>query len=174
MYHFQNPYLKKGSQGRESISVYQIEYPCKIELIYSENVTPFKCNIFTIFLELHQHAVVMFQKTCESIGMKWYDAGKLMAMASYGKDVIDIKDEWFDGNDLRNIKLNKKLKTFEEQCDFAKSLQVKSQERVIDIILEMVEKTGCKNVCMSGGYFSELCIEYICAEASSERREYFY
>ena len=149
------PLFEKGSQGRESISVYRIEYPCKIELIYSEIVTPFKCNIFYDIFRITSTCspALMFQKTCESIGMKWYDAGKLMAMASYGKDVIDIKDEWFDGNDLRNIKLNKKLETFEDQCNFAKSLQVKSQERVKDIILKMVEKTGCKNVCMSGGYF---------------------
>ena len=149
------PLFEKGSQGRESISIYKIQYPCKIELIYSEIVTPFKCNIFYDIFRITSTCspALMFQKTCESIGMKWYDAGKLMSMASYGKDMIDIKDEWFDGNDLRNIKLNKKLKTFEEQCDFAKSLQVKSQERVKNIILEMVEKTGCKNVCMSGGYF---------------------
>ena len=31
--------------------------------------------------------------------MNWYDAGKLMAMASYGKDVFSIKDEWFNGDD---------------------------------------------------------------------------
>ena len=149
------PLFKEGSQGRESISVYQIEYPCKIELLYSEIVVPFKCNI-----DYQQYKftstcspALMFQKTCESIGMNWYDAGKLMAMASYGKDVVDIKDEWFDGNDLRSIKFNKKLETFEDQCNFAKSLQVKSQKRVKNIILKMVEKTGCKNVCMSGGYF---------------------
>tara|TARA_Y100000022_G_scaffold94974_1_gene81895 strand:+ start:257 stop:1729 length:1473 start_codon:yes stop_codon:yes gene_type:complete len=149
------PLFTSGSYGRESISVYQIEYPCKIELIYSEIIAPFKCDLSygNYRVTSNSNPALMFQKTCESIGMKWYDAGKLMAMASYGKDVVDIKDEWFYGNDLRNIKLSKKLETFKDQCDFAKSLQVRSQERVKNIILEMIEKTGCKNVCMSGGYF---------------------
>ena len=156
------PLFTAGSYGRESISVYQIEYPCKIELIHSEIIVPFKCDLSygNYRVTSNSNPALMFQKTCESIGMKWYDAGKLMAMASYGKDNFDINEDimslsslWFDGNDLTNIKLKKKLETYEEQCDFAKSLQVKSQERVKNIVLEMVEKTGCKNVCMSGGYF---------------------
>lgn len=151
----QEPVFTAGSYGRESISVYQIEYPCKIELLYSEIIVPFDCDLNVGKYQVRSTCspALMFQKTCESIGMKWYDAGKLMAMASYGKDIFDIKDEWFDSDDLRTIKLNKKLETFEDQCDFAKSLQVKVQERVKNIILDSIEKSGCKNVCMSGGYF---------------------
>ncbi len=76
-----------------------------------------------------------------------------MAMASYGENNVDIKDSLFVGSDLRNFKLDYKLDTFQEQCNFAKSLQVKCQNRVKNIITESVKRTGCKNVCMSGGYF---------------------
>ena len=113
------PLFRAGSYGRESISVYQIEYPCKIELIYSEIIVPFKCDLSygNCRVTSNSNPALMFQKTCESIGMKWYDAGKLMAMASYGKDNFDIDEDimslsslWFDGNDLTNIKLKKKNK----------------------------------------------------------------
>jgi carbamoyltransferase len=145
----------RGTQCRESVSVYLFEYPNKFELIYKEIVVPFECNIFlkNILVTSTCSPALMFQKTCESIGMQWYDAGKLMAMASYGKDNICIDDNFFIGDDLRNIKLKFNLDNFEQQCDFAKSLQIKCQERVKNIILDNIEKTGCKNVCMSGGYF---------------------
>ena len=50
--------------------------------------------------------------------MNWYDAGKLMAMASYGDYNVNIEDRFFVGNDLRHFKLDFKLDTFKEQCDF--------------------------------------------------------
>ena len=67
--------------------------------------------------------------------MRWYDAGKLISMASYGKDNVDIKDSFFVGSDLRYFKLDYKLDTFQEQCDFAKSLQLKCQDKVKILLL---------------------------------------
>lgn len=151
------PHFKKGSYGRESISVYYFEYPNKFVEVYREIVVPFDCNLYYTDLNMKVTSNIspglMFQKTCESIGMNWYDAGKLMSMASHSKENIDIQDSLFVGSDLRHFKLDYKLDTFQEQCDFARSLQFKCQERVKNIIIESVKKTGCKNVCMSGGYF---------------------
>ena len=149
------PTFQQGTQGRESISVYLFEYPNKFQLIYKEVLVHFKCDITSNNIRVTSTCspALMFQKTCESIGMKWYDAGKLMAMASYGEDVYDIQDDWFVGKNLWDIKLTKKLESFQEQCNFAKSLQVKSQKRIEELIHNSIKKTGCKNICMSGGYF---------------------
>jgi carbamoyltransferase len=152
-----HPAFQKGTYGRESISAYLLEYPNKITLVYREVVVPFKCDLLIEDSRTHVTSTIspalMFQKTCESIDMRWYDAGKLMAMASYGKNIIDIKDEMFVGSDLKSFKLNYKLDTFEEKCDFAKSLQIQTQDRVIEFINKSIKKVKCKNVCMSGGYF---------------------
>lgn len=151
------PHFKKGTYGRESISVYLFEYPNKFTELYKEIVVPFDCNLYykdlNVKITSNISPGLMFQKTCESIGMKWYDAGKLMSMASYGENNIDIEDSFFIGSDLRDFKLNYKLDTFQNKCDFAKSLQLKCQERVKNIILDSIEKSKCKNICMSGGYF---------------------
>mgnify|MGYP001997710971 CR=1 FL=1 len=165
--HLGPPIFHEGSAGRESISVFLFQYPCKNKLFYREVVVPFECNVHILDrggyrgLNIKNNMRVtstcspaqMFEKTCTSIGMNWYDAGKLMAMASYAKNDIEVNENDFVGFDLRSIELTKKLSSFQEQCDYARSLQIKSQERVKDLILKSIEDTGIKNVCLAGGYF---------------------
>jgi carbamoyltransferase len=92
--------------------------------------------------------------------MRWYDAGKLMAMASFGKresyQVYDgdlISNQLFEVKNLTKVQLKIDLNDFEEISNFALSLQNQTQEKIRQYILKAVEETGCKNVCLSGGYF---------------------
>lgn len=160
-----DPRFLPNSYGRECKSVYVLEYPNKGYLHSRYISVPFQSN--NLKIENGRTTVInsisealAFQKTCEKIGMNWYDAGKLMAMASFGKkeshQIYDkdlISNNLFVINDLTKVKLKIDLNDFEETSNFALSLQNQTQEKVKQYILKVVEETGCKNVCLSGGYF---------------------
>jgi len=150
--------LSDTTFATESRSAYLMEYPNKLNLVYREAVVPFDCNVI---LEDNKTWVTntvspakMFEVICEWMGMKWYDAGKLMAMASYGKDGCTFDPNEFVMNDFNNISFpNRELNSFQEKCDYALALQKYSQNYVKDFILESIKRSGCKNVVLSGGYF---------------------
>lgn len=150
----------KGSYGRESMSAYIMEYPAKNDLVYREICVPFECDLMTDYLKTYVQNTIspalMFQVTCKSWGMNWYDAGKIMAMASYGtfsKKILESDSLFEIGDNLHDIKLNYKAETFEEKCNFAKTLQVVCQDRVRLFISKAIEYSGVKDICMSGGFF---------------------
>jgi len=154
-----------NSYGRECKSVYVLEYPNKGYLHSRYISVPFQSN--NLKIEEGKTTVInsisealAFQKTCEKIGMNWYDAGKLMAIASFGKEESHqiyngdlISDNLFEISDLTKVKLKIDLNDFEEISNFALSLQNQTQEKIRQYILKSVKETGCKNVCLSGGYF---------------------
>lgn len=160
-----DPRFLPNSYGRECKSIYVLEYPNKCYLHSRIISVPFHSD--NLKIENDRTTVVnsisealAFQKTCEKIGMNWYDAGKLMAMASFGKEesyqIYDgdlISNDLFEINDLTKVKLKIDLSDFEEISNFALSLQNQTQENIRQYILKAVEETGCKNVCLSGGYF---------------------
>ena len=90
--------------------------------------------------------------------MNWYDSGKLMAMAAYADKDMNYKDfntSLFEINmsDIRDVKLKGEYNTFQEKANFCAWLQDYTQNYVIRLIVQAIEMTGCKNVCLSGGYF---------------------
>ena len=157
------PLFQEGTICRESISVYLVEYPCKFKPIYREVVSHFECDIYINEDDIKVTSIIspgqMYEATCQSIGMNWYDAGKLMAMASYGEDNLQHYNDCFIKTDgtLHKIRLKPEviadLTTFKEKCNFAKSLQNQTQKRILKVITDSIKKTGCRNVCMGGGYF---------------------
>ena len=116
----ESPRFIKGSYGRECISIYKLSYPTNYKLIHRIVSTPFECDIVlnnnTQVFSIISPAL-MFQKTCESWGMKWYDAGKLMAMSAYSDRDLDLTTDILfkiNNQDLRDIKLVKEFKTFQD------------------------------------------------------------
>ena len=96
----------------------------------------------------------MFQKTCQSWGMNWYDAGKLMAMASYANEDLNLKTVFkINNEDIRIVELAGEYNTFQEKANFCNWLQKYSQTWVKKMIVQSVELSNCKNVVLSGGYF---------------------
>lgn len=160
-----DPQFLPNTYGRECKSVYVLEYPNKYSLHSRYISVPFPCD--KIKIEDNRTTVInsiseglAFQKTCEKIGMNWYDAGKLMSLASFGQqekyqiyedDIISTN--FFRVDNLNKVELKLDLTTFDEVCDFALSLQKQSQENIKNYILDAVNQTGCTNVCLSGGYF---------------------
>jgi carbamoyltransferase len=156
-----------NTYGRECKSVYVLEYPNKFYLHSRYVSVPFECN--NLIIENGKTVVInsisealAFQKTCEKIGMNWYDAGKLMALASFGKkeshQIYDddlISNKLFNVSNLTQVQLNLDLnmKDFKSVANFALSLQNQTQEKVRQYILNAVKEINCNNVCLSGGYF---------------------
>ena len=94
-----------------------------------------------------------FAKVCRHLGLTWFEAGKVMGLASYGKDIgLDFNDfveqgeEWFLYNETKN------LKDFQQSANLAYCLQQYTQNQALNKILEAVKKTDIKNICLSGGY----------------------
>ena len=151
------PTFKKGSYGRECISIYKLSYPTNVELIHRIVSTPFECDIIVddktqVFRMISP--ALMFQKTCESWGMNWYDAGKLMAMASYSNEDLNLKTVFkINEEDIRIVELVGEYKTFQEKANFCNWLQKYCQTWVKKMIVQAVELSNCTNVVLSGGYF---------------------
>jgi carbamoyltransferase len=111
-----------------------------------------------------------FQKTAIQFGFHELDAGKVMGMASYGNgsnykiyknNLINKEIFSYKNNDLRcGELLLENLSTFEEQSNFAHDLQFQIQEQVSEYILNLINKTGEKNLCLSGGFFLNCMSNY--------------
>jgi len=153
-----DPKFKKGSYGRECISIYKLSYPTNVELIYRIVSTPFECDISlgnnTTQVSRMISPALMFQKTCQSWDMNWYDAGKLMAMAPYANEKLKLKNVFLlNENDIRDVKLIGEYNSFQEKANFCNWLQEYCQSWVKKMIVQAVELSNCKNVVLSGGYF---------------------
>ena len=95
----------------------------------------------------------MFEAISKHFGFDRLDGGKVMGLSAYGKpnsNIPDMGDPYLYYKDSFIPKTYNE--TFQVRADLAKKLQEVTQKRVLDLILDAVEKTGVKNVCLSGGY----------------------
>ena len=171
------PHFEEGSYGRECISIYKLSYPTNCSLIHRIVSTPFECDIvvdnFTQVSRMISPGL-MFQKTCENLGMNWYDSGKLMAMAPYANEnlklgtVFRINDE-----DIRKVDLVGEYNSFQEKANFCKWLQEHCQTWVRQLIVQAVELSNCKNVVLSGGYFLNCTSNSFCRKNISPEIKFF-
>jgi len=168
-----------GTYGREISSTFLASYPANFKLIDKHVAVPFDCNVVVdnvVRVSNHLSEAMAFQKVSLLFGFHTLDAGKVMGMAPYGiedKKIPPIYKNGFVNNELFSIKGNLKdtfvnvynypylkSKEFEIQCNFAYKLQKETQKKVGEYILSMIEKTGCKNVCLSGGFFLNCVANY--------------
>jgi carbamoyltransferase len=162
-----------SSYGRECASTFLASYPNKFELIDKHVIVPFDCDMMIIgIVNVSNHAseALAFQKTSKEFGFHELDAGKVMGLSSYGNEdthtifdgnYIDRNVISFRDKDLRKGYLNVNIPhDFQKEANFAYSLQQQTQAKVKEYILHMVEKTGCKNVCLSGGFFLNCVANY--------------
>jgi carbamoyltransferase len=179
-YHIDDRRFMPGTYGRESSSVFTAKYPAEFSLVDKTVVVPFECSLVleeTVKITASISAALAFQKTAKQFKFHELDAGKVMGMASYGVEDFNIPDIYIDGEinkelfsvadgDLRKVFLNVKnypyLDTddFQIQANFARELQLSTQENIRKHILNMVEKTSIKNVCLSGGFFLNCVANY--------------
>ena len=179
-YHINDNRFLQGTYGRESSSVFTAKYPAEFTLVDKTVVVPFKCNLVLeeiVKITASVSAALAFQKTAKQFKFHELDAGKVMGMASYGvednnipeiyiEDKINTELFSIDNGDLRKVFLNVKnypyLDTddFQIQANFARALQLTTQTHIKKHILNMIEKTNIKNVCLSGGFFLNCVANY--------------
>lgn len=174
--------------SREVNSAFVVSYPDSIELIRKHIVLPpvqkknhmlsqkIKKEWITdrVFASSSVGEGLAFQATCEAMGFDSMEGGKIMGLAAYGKPNDEIPpiyvdglinqtlfDYWIEGrfHDEYALKFDLR-KGFEVQADFAYALQSSVEEAVISEILELLEETGQKNLCLSGGLFLNCSLNY--------------
>ena len=178
-YEINDSNFKPGSYGREIASVFEGSYPATFYEVERDVYVPFECEYTKDHVTFTNSISegLAFQKTAKHFGFHELDAGKVMGMASYGKEDNNLPPIYVDGkinkklfnNDLSDTKevlLNTKnypyLDTtdFQIQANFAKALQEATQQKVFTDIIELIGKTGHKNICLSGGYFLNCVANY--------------
>ena len=174
---------------REVGSAFIVSYPDSVELIrkqliippvYKENSIPPLQKIKKewinekVFISTSVGEGLAFQATCEKMGFDAMDGGKVMGLSSYGKPNKKIPPIYVDGlinQSLFNYNVTNQFNDegslnfdfendFELQQDFAYALQTSVEENVISEILELLEITGEKNLCLSGGLFLNCVMNY--------------
>jgi carbamoyltransferase len=160
-----DPRFHQGTYGRENSSTFTASYPSKFQLIDKEVIVGFPCDASVGNVNITNKAseALTFQKTSKLFGFEELDAGKVMGMASYGKEESHqtLDSVKFVNQNLHTGYIDATIKDdFQSKADFAYSLQKQSQEQVKKYILDMVEKTGIKNVCLSGGFFLNCVANY--------------
>jgi carbamoyltransferase len=177
--------VKENAQkyyGREVSTAFIAEYPATFTLVDKHVAIPYRLE-FTPDVE---HCVSVkpyispagaFGIVSKQFGFNSLDAGKVMGMSSYGKLDNDIPPIYIEGeinselfyiynNSLHDVAINKEKfphlysDDFQKNANLAKALQDATQEKVAEYIVKMVEKTGIKNVCLSGGYFLNCVANY--------------
>lgn len=157
--------FQQGTYGRENSSTFTASYPANFNLIDKEVIVGFPCDakVGTAHITNKASEALTFQKTSKLFGFHELDAGKVMGMSSYGRRETHqtLNTIKFKNQDLRTGYVDANIGVdFQSQADFAYSLQKQSQEAVKNYILNMVERTGIKNVCLSGGFFLNCVANY--------------
>jgi len=172
--------FSEGTYGRENGSVFTAEYPAKFESIKKDIIVPFECDLVVnpnIHVNNNVSEALAFQKTSKFYGFNELDAGKVMGMASYGVEDENLPPIYINGkinfklfsmsdNDVRTVYLNideyPYLNTddFQIRANFARKLQLETQAKVKQDIIEAVRTTQIKNVCLAGGFFLNCVANY--------------
>jgi len=178
-YYIDDSRFIEGTYGRENSSSFLASYPSNFQLVEKEVIVSFDCDLWinNVKLTNSPSPALAFAKTSQKFGFHELDAGKIMGMAPYGVDDENIPPIYIDGKinsklftmhdcDLRQFYLNVEnypyldTKDFQIQANFAKRLQEECQEYVKNKILNLIEKTGVKNICLSGGFFLNCVANY--------------
>jgi carbamoyltransferase len=171
-YSIDDPRFIKGSYGREMGTTFIASYPANFETIDKHVMVGWECDVVSgnVVINDKFNEGVAYEKTAKAFGFHPLDAGKVMGMSSYGKeDTYKIYENGYANKEYFKFK-DRDIRTgyvdyefsddFQERANFAYSLQKQTQEKVKTYILQMVEKTGCKNVCLSGGFFLNCVANY--------------
>jgi len=125
-----------------------------------------------VFLTNTISEATAFELVAEKVGLTRWDAGKVMGLSSYGKEDVKIPNLYignllnkdiFPNRILDGISLKMNLEiddTFEDKANLSYKLQKQVQENVAKYILEILTKTGQKNLCLSGGFFLNCVSNY--------------
>ena len=90
-----------------------------------------------------------FEWASTTCGFDKEDAGKIMGLSAYGTKNIFPLNYYFPG-----------VYTEERNPDISFTIQKMGEQRGLELINLAIEKTGCKNVVLSGGFFLNCVANY--------------
>ena len=151
-------------EGIEKYSAFHCKHPYNINKLEKEFFDYDKPYSKTNTLSLGNY----FAAIADHFGMNpLFDAGKVMALASYGKNIIEDFDSFFDHNyfiEPRVVRMSclnhnhpmfektKLMNDFQASADLALTVQTLTENIMIKKIHDLIDKHGVKNICLSGGY----------------------
>lgn len=139
----------------ETESVFTASYPAEFKCIYKKSLG-----------ENDSISVGhVFESVCEALGFEWHEAGKVMGLAAYGKLNKDLPKIIINGRANPELFEGRKFvyqfeDDFSIKADIAYAVQHECQELITSFILDVIEKTNAKNICLSGGYFLNCVANY--------------
>jgi carbamoyltransferase len=168
--------FNQGTYGRENGTAFIASYPNKFEIIdrhiavnFDLPEEPYYIDD-TTYLSRTVSEGLAFQKTASAFGFHELDAGKIMGMSSFGKStnrpiykngLINSNFFKFEDNKLTKGFLDLSIDdVFSSRADFAYELQTQTQQHVVEHILDLLKKSGEKNLCLSGGFFLNCVANY--------------
>jgi len=166
--------------GRELTSVFSCNYPSNFEVVEKHvfshpSISPHRCKRISTEKIKIDHVVspaIAFETTSTAFGFGPLDAGIIMGMSSYGKEDSSLPPIYEDGKinmklfimntGFHNIRLNLDHKSFEfqDKANWAFALQKETQKNMKKYIHDIIDKTKCKNICLSGGFFLNCVANY--------------
>lgn len=164
-----------GLSGNENGSAFVVSYPHNMHLV--EKHINVRHNTPKVYLDDRTYVTnsfsegAAFETVSHALGFSVYDAGKVMGLASYGKPNADIPSIYKDGmintelfkysTESKTLFLNYDIpKDFQGRADLAYALQTATQSDVARQIVDLLSRTGEKNLCLSGGFFLNCVANY--------------
>lgn len=165
-------------EGIEVHSAFIAEYPHTFTTVLKTFHAPASYKKIEGNLNIGSHIRVnnslseaqVYEAMSERFGFSIHDAGKVMGLSSYGKDNPNLfsfykndvinQDIFYVDEDGKFTVKYYDYDTFEKKADFAYKMQKEIQEHVAADILKLLEQTGQKNLCLSGGFFLNCVSNY--------------
>lgn len=171
----------KSALSKETHSVYVASYPANFKCLYKLAFCPdvelnkvyvIKQDDYPVYITNRSESYgVTFAWLSDFLGVGKDGAGKTMGMAPYGKNDPKIKNLYGEDGFFNSYLMPRRkddaygtpvyfwdedpycqTDDFQVKANIAYRVQADIQERAAQFILEAIEKSGCKNVCISGGY----------------------
>lgn len=168
-------------EGWEAESTWVFEYPANFKLINKNYGANNHKKVFNEQLHIDDAPTITkaYEAVTDYLGFEFIEAGKTMGLSSYGKKDENIPDLFYNNRANKNIfsprypngavidaerteylkrDCNPKewhrdpSKLTDVEKNLAWQIQEDTQRLVGDMIQSAIEKTGIKNVCISGGY----------------------
>ena len=159
--------------GKETTSVFSCKYPARFEIIEKHvcsllpRVKWDQASTEKIKIDDTLSPAGAFSITANSFGFHPLDGGKIMGMSTYGKEDLSLPPIYKDGKINKELfiktdalNLDYKLFEFQDKANFAFALQKETQKNMKKYIHDIIDKTKCKNICLSGGFFLNCVANY--------------
>ena len=164
-------WTKDSYVGVETESVYKCSYPSDFELLYKRVYNPSLPEIYNsdkVQFEPFIGPGFLYSALSTCLGHGALECGKAMGLSSYGKPNLELRmfDNGIFNRNLYLPDINNPYKStilrFNEfaQEDWCYAIQKATEKYVLNLILNAIKTSGCKNVVLGGGYMLNCVANY--------------